>query len=950
MSGPDRRDVIAGLGAFVPAVLVGTPGHAAAARIETGGGRLLLHRRGEVVDVTLPLPGTASVVRCPPERLDASRGLFARAPGPARGERDGGTVRLIGDGIVVEAEAGTGRLRFLSADGHERLAETLDPAPLPGIFPSRVQGFRIGRREALRGLGQFRDPLPDYRDRHVFIAQANSDSVNPFLVTDGGWGLLWDTDTAAHMVSRGTALDFHSVAGPVVRYHVCLGATPDALVGRYRALTGQAALLPKWAYGYWQSKERYATQAELASVVAEFRKRGLPLDAIVLDWRYWGADARFSGMTFDPATFPDPRAMLRGVHDADVHLLASIWPAVGPDTDLHRELAARGLLLPGDHWSPGAKVIDFTSPEAGAIYWRHLRKGLLDIGVDGLWSDGNEPEFRSTGDRYLTAQALAAQGRSATAGPWAENLLTFSWRQAEDLSRRWREEVPGKRPILLTRKAYSGQAAFGAITWSGDTFASWGTLSNQIVAARQVCLSGLPWWSCDIGGFSTAHRYPEGLADPAYRELYVRWFQFGAFLPIFRAHGTDIAREPWRFGAPGAPAYDAIVAALRQRYALLPYIYSTMARVALDGDTPLRDLMMDFPGDPAADSPTAFLFGRDLLVQAIDRPFDHVGRNIQELIPNAAVTGLAAPAATLEYFEGADFGRKVGERLTDDLKMSWAGYLPESLAGKPFSCRWTGRLTAAESGLHRIVVTARGRVAMMIDGRIVLGGEASGGKVGDANGAVAFKGHEGDGRYEADIRFVAGKARTFRVELRQPLPDAVSLWVEWITPSQRARMTLPTRRIVDVRLPRGRDWHDIASGARYPGGTLVATPVDLQRLPLFARAGAIVPMARGLDRTNAVPDVVDLHVYAGSDGDFVLYDDAGDGEGYRSGQASRIRLMWHDADRRLAIGAAEGRYPGMPDRRRFVVHLHDGGRPQTRVIDHRDAVEVSFGRATGRDD
>lgn len=941
MAGPDRRELLAGLGALAAA-----PGSAVVARksaapisVDYEDGRMLLRYPEETVEVSSPFTGVASVFKYPPNVRERGRGFFARDRSDARIERHGSVAHLIGDGITVLVDTATGLLRFETPAGVQRIQETASPDRLPGIVASRSQGFRIGSSEALRGLGQFRDPLGDYRDRHVFLAQANSDSINPFLLTTGGWGLLWDNGTAAHMVSNGTALDFHSTAGRLVRYHVCLGADADELIGRYRVLTGPAALLPKWAYGYWQSKERYASQVELVGAVREFRRRRLPLDAIVLDWRYWGEDAFFSGMRFDPQTFPDPPAMVRAVHEARAHLLASIWPAVGPGTDLFRELSGKSLLMAGAHWSPGARVIDFTSADARRIYWRHVREGLIDIGVDGLWSDGNEPEFRSTGDRYLTADSLAAQGRSSLGNPWAEDLLTFSWRQAEDLSRRWRRHLPGQRPVLLTRKAYSGQAAFGAVTWSGDTFASWGTLSNQIVAARQVGLSGLPWWTCDIGGFTTSRRYPGGLADPAYRELYVRWFQFGAFLPVFRAHGTDIPREPWQFGEPGDATYDAIAAALRQRYALKPYIYSMMARVALDHDTPLRDLIMDYPDDPAARAPTQFMFGRDLLVHAIDRPFEHFGSSIQELIPNYAVTGIGAPAATLEYYEGASFERRIAERLTDDLKMSWAGYLPEALAGKPYSCRWTGQLTSQESGVHRLVVTARGRVRLTLDGNVILTADADGrpsdtGKSAAANGAVAFTGHEGDRRYEVDVILKAGEPKTFRVELRQPLPDAVSFWFEWITPSQAARMSKPARSRLGVHLPQGSDWYELEGGARHPGGTVLDWPVTLQRLPVFARSGAVIPMCAGTENMIDPIDHIELHVYAGADGGFVLYDDAGDGSGYLKGEHIKIAIKWLDKERRLLIGSAQGDPRRLRIPSGFSVVLHDGARPLVRKVDY----------------
>lgn len=279
-------------------------------RIERHATGVRLHRGGTVTDLRLPIAGVASVVKCPADRLALGGGLFAQSPErmpPFRVVEDARVLRLIGDGITAEIDKQTGRIRFLDGAGRFRIAESAEPAPIPGVTASRRQGFTIGATERLHGLGQFRAPVAEYRGEDVFLGHANSDAVNPFLASTGGWGLLWDTGTVAHFRSRGDAIGYHSVAGDLVRYHVCLGTDMDAVIGRYRALTGPARLLPKWAYGYWQSKERYHTQAELTGVVDEYRKRKLPLDAIVLDYKYWGGNENFSGMKFDKATFPDPK-------------------------------------------------------------------------------------------------------------------------------------------------------------------------------------------------------------------------------------------------------------------------------------------------------------------------------------------------------------------------------------------------------------------------------------------------------------------------------------------------------------------------------------------------------------------------------------------------------------------------------------------------------------------
>lgn len=923
-----RRELLAG--AAVVGV-IGTGGHASTSavhidRAERHADGFHVFAGGEATLVRFAQPGVVSVVRCPVARLPGNGLDFEARPYTREApsfDEDARDFRAVGQGIVVALDKRTGRLRFLASDGATRIAEEDAPPPLTGVTVSRRQGFRIGLSERLHGLGQFREPHVEYRNRDVFLAHANSDAVNPFLVSSGGWGLLWDTGTAAYFRSRADRLEYHSVAGDIVRYHVCLGNGMDAVIQGYRALTGAASLLPRWAYGYWQSKESYARQADLVDVVDEYRRRRLPLDAIVLDYRYWGDDVNFSGMKFDPAGFPDPRRMLNHVHEADVHLLASIWPAFGTGTDLYRDMAAANHLLPGNHWS-GGKVFDVSSAQARAIYWRAIRHGLIDTGVDGLWTDGNEPELRSTGERYGTSASYAANGRIA-AGPIDENLLTYSWYQAKGLSQAMRRDVPAKRPVILSRSSYAGQQAFGAITWSGDIFASWGTLANQIVAALNFSMAGIPWWTCDIGAFLVFHRYPDALSDPAYKELYVRWFQFGAFLPVFRAHGTHVPRELWQFGAPGDPFYDALEAALRLRYALMPYVYSVAAAAACDGDTPLRALVMDYADQPAVrDQPATFSFGKDLLVRIVDRPLYHASHNMQEFLPNHAVQGADAPAATIEYFEGADFNRFVSRRLTDDIKMSWAGDLPSELTGKPYSLRWTGRIVAQETGPTRISIIGKGAIRLVFDGRTAIEGRSGVSVADGANGGVSFRGHEGDAFFGFDVELVAGRGYDFMLEQRQATPDAVSLWLEWITPSIRARQQLSGGTSVDTVLPAGRDWYDLRTGRRYPGGRTASIDAPLASHPVFARAGAIVPIAPPTDRTGPLPETIELRVYAGHDGTFVLYDDAGDGQGYLAGEAARIPLAWNDDAGTLTIGERAGRFPGMRVDQRFQVVIFDG--------------------------
>jgi len=782
-------------------------------------------------------------------------------------------------------------------------------------------GFVLAAESDLYGLGQFRDALANYRDRSVYLAHANMDAVNPVLVSPAGFGILWDTQTDSHVTSQGTSVGFTNAA-PVTRYHILLADSPDGVIAAYRGLTGRAPLLGKWAYGFWQSQERYASQAELTGILDGYRARHLPVDVMVQDWRYWGADDLFSGMVWDKVNFADPKGMCDHVHAAHAHVIASVWPAFGPASDIFKALDAKGLLFAGPHWG-GGRVLDITSPEARDIYWAHVRDGLMSVGLDGLWTDGNEPEFMSTGSRYVTARSYAQNGQCA-AGPIEDHLLTFSYYQTRLFFEKNRERRPDKRPLTLSRKVYAGQQAFNAVNWSGDIFAGWTTLNDQVVAMQQIALSGLPYWTNDIGGFLVSHRFPGKLEDPAYRELYVRWFQWGAFMPVFRAHGTEIRRELWAMGTDGDPAYEALKTALARRYALMPYIYAQAARVTFDDEAFIRPLVMDFAADPAiARHPNQYLFGRDILVGVVNTPLEHAPADTFSFIPNYAVTGVNGPAPEVLFYEGADFERLVDTRLSDDLKMSWSGDLPYALKGKPYSARWRGRIVAQESGAHAFRITTQGLVRFSLDGKVYVSSQGSGtGGPNKANGGVSFAGHSGDDVYRFEALLVAGQAYTFELTQSQPTPDAVSLWVEWTPPSLAAALTTGPDKHLDVYLPRGCDWHAFGGAGMLKGGQTLRLRPALGDLPLYVRAGAIIPQTPGIEYAPQPTSSIELHVYAGADGEQRLYDDAGDGHDYQTGAYRRWPIRWDDRARRLTLLPADGTYR-LDERVTFGVTLYE---------------------------
>ena len=556
------------------------------------------------------------------------------------------TVSEHGDEIVAETESlrlrvikSSALVAFERLDGEpliQESARTLRPATVAeeNVFHAKQQ-WRISDQEGLYGLGQHQDGVMNYRGHDVTLVQTNTVAVNPFLVSTKGYGLLWDNTSKTIFSDKESGASFWSEVADRIDYYVIAGDTIDDVIAGYREATGQAPMLGKWAYGYWQSKERYRTSDELMSVVREYRERQIPIDNIVQDWNYWAdykpgdeiatwesASANWSSLSFHPSTYPDPSRLIAEIqNDYHMHYMISIWPALGPATDVYRELDAAGHLYEPEHWSTG-RIYDAFSEDARDIYWKYLKAGLIDKGVDALWMDGTEPEL---GDQHLVevSESNIKRFGETARGSMAKNLNAYSLMTTSGAYENFRRDVPDKRFFTLTRSAFAGQQRNAAATWTGDINARFDVFRDQISSGVNFSMAGIPYWTTDIGAFFIEGTdkgkgpalYPKGHTDPSYRELYVRWFQFGAFSPLFRSHGTGTPREVWRFGEPGDWAYEALVRFDHLRYRLLPYIYSTAWRVTNEGYTLMRGLPMDFTHDRATfDIDNQYLFGPSMMV------------------------------------------------------------------------------------------------------------------------------------------------------------------------------------------------------------------------------------------------------------------------------------------------------------------------------------------------
>ncbi len=621
------------------------------------------------------------------------------------------------------------------------------------MAPHRVNGeqtFAVGASfvappdEHYYGLGQNQEGILDHRGRsidcrHYYDAPAGEQVCVPFLVTNKGYGVVWDNPSATRVTA---GLDgrtvWRSEVGERVSFFVIVGATADEIYAGYRTLTGPTPLPPKAAFGYIQSRARYENQRQVLDVAAGYRRRGYPLDIMVVDWFYW---TRMGQIDFNPLDFPDPAAMNRTLHEQGVRSIISVWPRFEKESRYFDFLAARGWLLKDADGKPvdglafrsdrAGALLDSTNPAAREWFWDRIRDNIASQGFDWFWLDETEPDLVPDGYFY-----------SIGSGDRYHNL--FPLLHTEGVAEGSRRDRPAKRNLILARAAYLGSQRYGSLFWSSDINPSWDALKRQIPTGLNFTASGLAYWGNDIGGWqplppSHAPAHPP-LVDPAgardvvggyddYPELITRWYEYAAFTPTMRAHGSRPGTEVWSYG----PEAEAIIAKyLKLRYALMPYLYS-LGRHTYDSGAPfMRALFMDFPDDSKVDGiADEYMFGPAFLV---------------------------AP------------------------------------------------------------VTEQG------------------------------------------------------AQSRQ------------------------------VYLPAGTDWYDYWTNEKLAGGRTITAAAPIGTLPLYVRAGSIVPMGVEVPDTAAPQALEEIRVYAGRDAQFLLYDDDGTSYDYEHGAGRTVRLGWDDAAGRFNAG------------------------------------------------
>ena len=418
-------------------------------------------------------------------------------------------------------------------------------------------------------------------------------------------------------------ISFWSEMGNQIDYYFMKGNSMDEVISHYRDLTGKAQVMPKWAMGFWQSRERYKTQDELETTLAEFRKRHIPIDNIVMDWSYWEVD-QWGSHDFDPARFPDPEGMIKNVHGNNAHLMISVWPKFYANTEHFKEFDEHGWIYKQairdsilDWIYPGysGSFYDAYSSGARKLFWKQIDEKLYSKGIDAWWLDATEPDILSNASMDYRKELM----NPTALGPSTQYFNAFALENARGIYEGQRAKNPVDRVFILTRSGFAGMQRYGTTTWSGDIGTCWEDMKAQIPAGINFSLSGLPYWTMDIGGFSVQKKFEnarEGSPEmDEWRELNTRWYQFGAFVPLFRVHGQFPYREIYNLAPEDHPAYRSMLYYDKLRYRLMPYIYSLTGAVYHHNYTIMRGLAMDFPSDKRVlNIGDQYLFGPSLMV------------------------------------------------------------------------------------------------------------------------------------------------------------------------------------------------------------------------------------------------------------------------------------------------------------------------------------------------
>ena len=529
------------------------------------------------------------------------------------------------EGKLLLEEYSRNRKDLLDAKCSALEVEARELRPIPGgDYHLTLRLESVDPEERLYGMGQYQQPYLNLKGTDLEMAHRNSQASVPFLLSSLGYGLLWNNPGVGRAVLGRNIMSFEAYATKALDYWVVAGDTPAEIEESYAAVTGTVPMMPEYGLGFWQCKLRYQTQEELLEVAREYKRRGLPIDLIVIDFFHWPKQGEWK---FDPTYWPDPAAMVKELKEMGIELMVSIWPTVDKTGENYQEMLEKGYLIRTERGVrvgldfEGATIhFDATNPEARGYVWGKVKQNYYDLGIKTFWLDEAEPEYTAydfDNYRYYLGKNLEI----GNLYPVAYARCFYEGQQAQ-----------GQENIVnLLRCAWAGSQKYGALVWSGDIASSFQSMRNQLAAGLNMGIAGIPWWTTDIGGFHGGD--PK---DEAFRELFARWFAWGAFCPVMRLHGDREPRQPQvgttggatcRSGAPnevwcyGDWVYEICKKYLNLREELRPYTRKTMAQAHEKGTPVMRTMFYAFPQDKTCwQVEDQYMFGDDYLVAPVLYP------------------------------------------------------------------------------------------------------------------------------------------------------------------------------------------------------------------------------------------------------------------------------------------------------------------------------------------
>ncbi len=538
--------------------------------------------------------------------------------------------------------------RVKTVDGERNFVENLRPVEDHMAYKCKLY-FDWADDEQIHGLGQGEEGIFNLRGHVQYLYQHNMRIPIPFFISDKGYGVLIDCGCLMTFNDDRDESYIFLKCVEQLDFYVITGESFDEIIAGLRKITGKASLLPKWAYGYVQSKEKYSTAAELVSIAEKYRELDIPIDCVVQDWKTWSGDS-WGCKVLDQERYPDSFNLKEKLNKLNVHSMVSVWPNMNSGTPDYEELMSEGKML------DDLATYDAFDENARKIYWRQAKRGLFDKGFESWWCDSTEPfsgpdwggdMMREPWERF----ELVGKEHEKFLGQERANLYALN--HAKGIYENQRADYGDRRVLNLTRSGYAGIQKYGTVLWSGDVSARWDVLKKQVSEALNMAASGVPYWTFDAGGFFVVHEnwqlrgcecntdstkkwfwrgdFERGIEDLGFRELYVRWLEMALFLPMFRSHGTDAPREIWNFGEKGDIFYDALAATIKMRYRLMPYIYSLAGRVNINDGLMYEPLFFQFNNDEMArKNDDEFMLGKEFLVCPITEPM-YYDKNSKEV-------------------------------------------------------------------------------------------------------------------------------------------------------------------------------------------------------------------------------------------------------------------------------------------------------------------------------